>query len=169
MITFETVTSIVDSEFDDLYDASISVLNDGSYPWHIFGAFHDVEKKNHIRGTFNRLLTDGIVCRVSDGDRPLILMAGNQDGTTVTWLVGLTQGDSSGSKSYLYSDEYRSARDAYWTEIGVTQWVLEIAGQDTPIHQHMTSRQTANKLGPNMAETSRELSPSVTIMNLTMG
>lgn len=169
MITFETVTSINNAEFDTLYDASISVLNDGSYPWHVFGAFHDVEKKNHMRGVFDRLLTEGIVCRVADGDRPLILMAGIQDGTTVTWLVGLTQPDASGSKSYLYSDGYRSARDAYWTEIGVTQWVLETAGTDTPIHQHMVSRQTANKLGPSMAESSREVRPDLTLMDITVG
>ena len=169
MITFATVTSIDDTEFNDLFLASLAALDSGSYPWQVFPTMTDMEKRDHIRAGFDTFLSDGIVCRVSDDDGPLILMGGVQDGSVVTWHIGLTKPNAAGSRSYLYSDDYRAARDAYWAQIGVTQWILATAGADTPVHEHMRSRQTANKLGPSMTETSREVVPDLTMMDLTVG
>ena len=169
MITFATVTTIDDTEFDALFWASLPDLDAGSYPWRLHGTLTDLEKKDHIRAGFDRLLTDGFVWRVSDDDGVLMLNAGVQDGTTATWLMGLVKPNAANSKSYLYSEDYRNARNAYWTSIGITSWTLETAGANTPVHTHLLSRQTANAIGTTLTENSREVTPDLTLMDLTVG
>ena len=61
MITFSTVTSIDDAEFDDLFAASLADLDAGSYPWHLFPQIANVaDKKAHMRAAYDRLLEDGL-------------------------------------------------------------------------------------------------------------
>lgn len=170
MITFSTVTSIDDTEFDDLFAASLSDLDAGSYPWHLFPQIVTVEdKKAHMRAAYDRLLDDGIVWRVADSDGVLLLNAGEQTGNTISWVLGLVKPDASGSKSYLYSEDYRNARDAYWSQIGITSWTLETAGANTPVHTHLLNRQSANAIGTGLAESVRELNPNIVLMDLTVG
>lgn len=169
MITFATVTTIDDAEFNDLFAASLSDLDSGSYPWHIFPTMTDIEKRDHIRAGFDQLLTDGFVWRVSDDDGVLMLNAGIQDGTTAKYLMGLVKPNAAGSKSYLYGEDYRNARNTYWTSIGITSWTLETAGPNTPVHSHFLSRQTANAVGGTLTENSREVTPDLTLMDLTVG
>ena len=140
MITFATVTTIDDTEFDALFWASLPDLDAGGFVW-----------------------------RVSDDDGVLMLNAGVQDGTTVKWLMGLVKPNAANSKSYLYSEDYRNARNAYWTSIGITSWTLETAGPNTPVHTHLLSRQTANAIGTTLTENSREVLPDLTLMELTVG
>ena len=73
MITFATVTTIDDSEFDNLFAASLPSLNAGSYPWALYGNLTDAQKKEHIRAGFDRMLTEGFLWRVSDDDGALLL------------------------------------------------------------------------------------------------
>lgn len=169
MITFETVTSIDDAEFNELFWASLPSLDSGSYPWHLYGTLTDLEKRDHMRGNFNRVMADGFAWRVSDGDGVLMLNAGEQEGATAKWMVGLVKPDASGSKSYLYGEDYRNARNAYWTAIGITSWTLETAGANTPVHTHLLSRQTADAIGTTLTENSREVTPDLTLMDLTVG
>lgn len=169
MITFSTVTSIDDTEFDALFWASLPELDAGSYPWHLYGTLTDLEKKDHIRAGFSNVLDDGFVWRVSDDDGVLMLNAGLQDGTTAKWVMGLVKPNAAGSKAYLYSEDYRNARNAYWAEIGITSWTLETAGANTPVHSHLLSRQTANAIGTTLTENSREVAPHLTLMDLTIG
>ena len=170
MITFSTVTSIDDTEFDDLFAASLTDLDRGSYAWHLFPQIMTTDdKKSHMRSAYDRLLKDGIVWRVADSDGVLLLNAGEQTGDTISWLLGLVKPNASGSKSYLYSEEYRNARDAYWSEIGISSWTLETTGANTPVHNHFLSRQTANAIGTTLTENVRELNPSLTVMDLKVG
>lgn len=169
MITFATVTSIDDAEFDSLFWASLPSLDSGSYPWHLYGTLTDLEKRDHMRGNFNRLMADGFVWRVSDDDGVLMLNGGVQEGTTAKWLVGLVKPNAAGSKSYLYSEDYRNARNAYWTEIGITSWTLETAGANTPVHTHLLNRNAANAIGKALTENTREATPDLTLMELTVG
>ena len=170
MITFSTVTSIDDAEFDDLFAASLADLDAGSYPWHLFPQIATVaDKKAHMRAAYDRLLEDGIVWRVADSDGVLLLNAGEQTGDTLRWVLGLVKPDVSGSKSYFYSEDYRNARDAYWSQIGITGWTLETAGANTPVHTHLVSRQAANAIGGTLTENVRELTPGLTLMDLTVG
>jgi len=169
MITFETITSVDDTEFNDLFWASLPSLDAGSYPWHLYGTLTDLEKRDHMRSNFNRVMADGFAWRVSDDEGVLMLNAGIQDGTTAQWLVGLVKPDASGSKSYLYNEDYRNARNAYWAEIGITSWTLETAGANTPVHAHLLNRQTADAIGATLTENSREVAPHLTLMELTVG
>jgi len=153
MINFETVTSIDDTEFNILFDASLAVLDAGAYPWHLFTEVNSVEeKKAHIRAAYNRLLTEGFVWRVYDDDGVLLLNAGVQTGNRATFLLGLVKPNAAGTKSYLYTEDFNTARNAYWAEIGITGWTIETAGKDTPIHNHFKNRNSASKLGASMGE-----------------
>ena len=153
MITFETVTTIDDTEFDILFDASLAVLDAGAYAWHLFPDVDTVEqKKAHIRSAYNRLLTEGFVWRVYDDDGVLLLNAGTKTGNRATFLLGLVKPNAAGTKSYLYTDEFNNARNAYWTEIGITGWTIETTGKNTPIHNHFSNRSSVSKLGADMVE-----------------
>lgn len=153
MINFETVTTIDDTEFDTLFNASLAVLDAGAYSWHLFTNVDTVEKKKaHIRSAYDRLLTEGFVWRVSDDDGVLLLNAGVKTGNRATFLLGLVKPNAAGTKSYLYTDEFNNARNAYWTEIGITGWAIETTGRDTPIHNHFSNRNSTSKLGASMNE-----------------
>ena len=170
MITFETVTNIDDTEFQSLFDDSVAYLDAGAYPWSLFpNVTTNTQKRDHLRAAFNDLLTNGIVWRVYDDDGVLLLNAGIKTGNTLSWLLGLVKADANGSKAYLYGDDYRNARDAYWTNIGITSWTLETAGENTPIHNHLKSRVTANKLGKSLTANERTLSPVASVFDLTVG
>ena len=170
MITFATVTTIDNAEFDELFAASLPSLNAGSYPWHLYGnVTTDAQKKAHIRSGFNRMLTEGFLWRVSDDDGVLLLNAGVKTGTTAKWVLGLVKPDANNSKAYLYGEDYRNARDAYWAEIGITSWTLELAGANTPVHTHALNRQQADAIGKTLTESTEEIAPVLTLMNLTVG
>ena len=169
MITFATVTTIDDSEFDDLFAASLPSLNAGSYPWELYGNLTDAQKKEHIRAGFDRMLTEGFLWRVSDDDGALLLNAGVKTGTTAKWVLGLVKPDANNSKAYLYGEDYRNARDAYWATIGITSWTLELAGANTPVHTHLLNRQQADAIGKLLTEDTQEVAPVLTLMNLTVG
>lgn len=169
MITFQTVTTINDDEFDALFAASLSSLNAGSYPWHLYGDLTDTQKKEHIRAGYDRMLTEGFLWRVADDDGVLLLNAGVKDGTTAKWVLGLVKPDANGSKAYLYGEDYRNARNAYWAEIGITSWTLELAGTNTPVHTHALNRQQADAIGKPLTEDTQEVAPVLTLLNLTVG
>lgn len=170
MITFETVTTINDAEFDALFTASLPEMDAGSYPWGQFPAVNtDAEKKALIRGAYDRLLQDGIVWRVYDDDGVLLLNGGVKTGTTAKWVLGLVKPDANNSKAYLYGEDYRKARNAYWAEIGITSWTLETAGANTPVHAHLLNRQQADAIGTTLTESTEEVTPVLTLMNLTVG
>ena len=168
MITFETVTSIDDTEFQSLFDDSVADLDAGAYPWSLFpNVTTNTQKRDHLRATFNDLLTNGIVWRVYDDDGVLMLNAGKKSGSSITWLVGLVGQDANGSKSYLYSSDYTTARNAYWTSISITGWTLETAGENTPVHNHIKSRETANAIG-TVSTATRNLSDFINVFDVTV-
>ena len=169
MSTVATVTSSDEAEFNKWFWASLPSLDEGSYPGLLYGTLTDIEKRDHIRASYDRLLSDGFLWRVFDDDGVLMLNGGIQNGATVSWLVGLVGPNSAGSKSYIYTEDYRNARNAFWTSIGITSWTLETAGPNTPIHQHLLNRQQANAIGLSLTENERELTPDVTLMELTVG
>ena len=169
MISFATVTSIDDAEFNSLFSASLPDMDAGSFPWRIHGQLTDIEKRDKLRADYEQLLSEGFVWRVSDDDGVLMLNAGIQNGTSANWILGLVGTNAAGSKSYLYSQEYVDARNAYWASIGITGWTLEASGANTPVHNHMVSRQNANALGASMTTQERVFSPELTFTDITLG
>jgi len=168
MITFETVTSINDAEFNELFWASLPSLDSGTYPWHLYGTLTDLEKRDHIRAIYDRLLTEGFVWTVSDDDGVLMLNAGVQDGAEATWLLCLLKPNAAGSKSYLYATDYQNARSSFWASLGVTSWTIEIAGTDNAVNRHMASQNEAGTVGGTMTETARVLTPDLTVTDATI-
>ena len=87
MITFSTVTSIDDAEFDDLFAASLADLDAGSYPWHLFPQIANVaDKKAHMK-PHTTATRRRVVWRVADSDGVLLLNAGEQTGDTLRWYL----------------------------------------------------------------------------------
>lgn len=169
MITFATVTTIDDTEFNSLFWASLPSLDSGTYPWHLHGTLTDLEKRDHIRAIFDRLLAEGFVWTVSDDDGVLMLNAGVQDGTEATWLLCLLKPDAAGSKSYLYATDYQNARGSFWTSRGVTSWTIEIAGTDNAVNDHINSVNAADSIGGTLSQATRELTPDLTVTDATIG
>ena len=170
MISFETLTSIDEGEFDRLFFASLRYLDGGSYPFWVCGQLIDTQKRDHYREAYLRMLqhSDGAVWRVSDESGALMLNAGMKNGSALNWCCSLIGVNTAGSRSYLYSDEYRNARDAYWQEIGVTTWTLETAGPNTPVHQHVKRRITSNTLGGSAVETVRPINDDITLLDIAI-
>lgn len=169
MITFTTVTTIDDTEFDALFWASLPSLDGGTYPWKLHGTLTDLEKRDHLRARFNAMLTDGLVWRVADDDGVLMLNAGTQNGASAKWSLSLVKPDAADSKAWLYGADYRNARNAYWTSLGVTSFVLETAGANTAVYNHVLAVEAANALGVPMSYSSAVVTPDYTAVEFTIG
>ena len=87
MITFETLTSIDEGEFDRLFFASLRYLDGGSYPFWVCGQLIDTQKRDHYREAYLRMLqhSDGAVWRVSDESGALMLNSVMKNGSVLHW------------------------------------------------------------------------------------
>lgn len=158
MIILETVSTIDDAMFDKLFGHSIEDMDAGSYPWHLFPSVETfAQKRDFIRAAYERLLVDGIVWQMFVDDTPCMLNAGVKEGSIIKWLLGLVGPDASGSKSYLYSQDWVDARSVFWDQVGVTGWTLETAGVGTPVDIHLKNRQASNTVGATMTSKEKDL------------
>lgn len=158
MILFETISSIDDAVFNQLFEDSAEDMDAGSYPWHLFPSVVTFdEKRGFIRAAYERLLADGVVWQVTIDELPCVLGAGVQEGTIIRWLLGLLGPNTAGSKSYLYTQEYIDARNAFWDDLGITGWTLETAGPGTAIDLHFKNRQATNTVGATMTSEEKDL------------
>lgn len=168
MITFETVTSINDAEFNELFWASSSYMDRSNYPYWIHGLRDPEDRKQHVRAEFDQYLTDGVVWRVSDGDLVLGLSAGELANNQLTWYQSLVGPNADGSRSYLYDDTYIAARNALFTSLGITSWVVEITGQDNSMHEYYKQLRTEGKLGSSDTEEITDAGSGLSIVRITV-
>ena len=143
MIIFTVVTSFTDALFDALYADCSADMDAGSYPWHLFSASTDDEKRAHLKAAFNGA---PFMFTVYEDDQPLMLNAGEVTNGTFKWYLGLIGFDTSGSKSWLYRDDYTQARNAFWPAQGITAWHIETMGSGTSMHDHVVSAVAAGKI-----------------------
>ena len=129
---FQTFSSIDNTEFSTIFQDSLPILDAGSFPWHLYPqVISQSDKEIHIRDAYNRALEDAeaFVWEVrEDNDKLLLLNVGTIDGINVKWFLSLISPNTAGTKSYLYSDEYKAARNSFWAGYGVTTITMETFG-----------------------------------------
>lgn len=135
MIIFSVVTSFTDDIFDTLYAGCSEDLSAGSYPWHLYTSVTtDEQKKEHLKDSFNRA---PFMFTVYEDDHPLMLNAGTISDGVFKWYLGLIGPDASGSKAWLYRNDYSQARNSFWPTQGITAWHVETLGSGTAMHDHI--------------------------------
>ena len=152
MLTFHIINSINEDTFNNLYEQSIQYLDSGTFPWGDLPTMTDVEKKNHIRSRFDlvKRAPRSVIWEVRKGDLPLMLNVGYIKKTMLLWRLGLSGVDEKGSRSWLYHESYRTARDAFWEEIKVEGYQMSaVEGQS--VYSHAQSRQNIAELKSNIS------------------
>ena len=168
MITFQTVTTIDDDEFNSLYRDSSYYMDRRNYPFWIHGLRNHEDRLAHIRAEFDRFLEEGVVWRVSDGDLAIGLSAGEISDGRLTWFQSLVGLDANGSRSYLYDDSYIAARNALFTSLGVSSWVVEITGEGNSMHEYYKRLNEQGKLGSSVSEEVTDVGSGLTIVRITV-
>ena len=144
MITFNVVTTYSDSLFDTLYNACSADMDAGSYPWHIFPQITTVEqKKAHLQAGFDAA---PFMFTVDEDGHYLMLNAGSVTNGVFSWYLGLIGPNTSGSKSWLYGDDYVNARNAFWPANSITNINIETAGGGTALYDHLESAKQAGTI-----------------------
>lgn len=168
MITFQTVTSINDAEFDSLYEASSYYMDRSNYPYYLYGLADPDARRQHIRSGFDRWLSDGVVWRVSDGDLALGLSGGEISNNKLIWYQSLVGPNAEGSRSYLYDDSYIAARNSMLTSLGVNGWVVEITGEGNSMHEYFNRLQEQGKLGSSVSQETTNEGSGLIVVRITV-
>lgn len=168
MISFQTVTTIDDTEFDSLYDASSHYMDRSNYPYWIHGLSDPEDRRRHIRAEFDRWLSDGVVWRVSDGELAIGLSGGQISDGRLWWYQSLVGPNAEGSRSYLYDDSYIAARDALFTSLDVGSWAVEITGDSNSMHEYYKRLNEQGKLGSNVSEEITDVGSGLKIVRITV-
>lgn len=168
MISFQTVTTIDDEEFNSLYRDSSYYMDRSNYPYWIHGLRDPEERRSHIRAEFDRWLSDGVVWRVSDGDLAIGLSGGEISNSMLMWYQSLVGPNAEGSRSYLYDDSYIAARNALLTSLGVDGWVVEITGEGNSMHEYYKRLNEQGKLGSNVSEEITDVGSGLKIVRITV-
>jgi hypothetical protein len=144
-IRFDLITEINDADFNRLFDDCIDNLNSGSYPWEDTPvADGDNEaKREYIRAQFQSHLNSadagGVLFVCSEDGYALTLSSGFVEGTHFTGTMLLIGRNQAGSKSFMYSDEYHVAREAFWDEVNYLTWDFQTLGPGTAFFDHIAT------------------------------
>jgi hypothetical protein len=139
MINFTVITSFTDELFEFLYDGCSEEMDAGSYPWHLFPVTTREEKIQHLKTAFNAA---PFKFTVDEDGHFLMLNAGVITDGVFTWRLGLIGPDLTGSKSWLYRDDYSTARNNFWPANNITAFRIETLGKGTSMHDHVISIKT---------------------------
>jgi len=144
-IRFDLITEINDTDFNRMFDDCIDNLNCGSYPWPDTPvADGDNEaKRAYLRAQFQSHLdsadTGGVLFVCSEDGYALTLSSGFVEGTHFLGTMILIGRNQAGSKSYMYSDEYHAAREAFWDEVNYLTWDFQTLGPGTAFFDHIAT------------------------------
>ena len=154
MINFTVVTSFTDAMFDALYADCSADMDAGSYPWHLFDATTEAEKKAHLKASFNDA---PFMFTVDEDGHYLMLNAGTVTNGVFDWYLGLIGQDADGSKAWLYRSDYQAARNAFWPAQNITEWRVETMGSGTAMHDHMIAARNADTIPGTFTSVNEDL------------
>lgn len=169
MIKYEVITSIDDAVFERLYNECKVDMDAGSYPWHLFPRVStDEQKIAHLKASFLSTAesTGGLLFRVVEDGRDLMINAGTLTNASLFWFLGLIGNDASGSKSYLYRSDYIQARDAFWVSQGISSWRVETMGAGTAMYDHLINAINANTISEGVAQEEKDLGPILAVRDI---
>ena len=144
-IRFDLITEINDTDFNRMFDDCIDNLNNGSYPWEDTPvADGDNEaKRAYLRTQFQSHLdsadTGGVLFVCSEDGYALTLSSGFVTGTHFLGTMIIIGRNQAGSKSYMYSEEYHVAREAFWDEVNYLTWDFQTLGPGTAFFDHIAT------------------------------
>ena len=125
-IRYDMITEINDVEFDRMFNDCIDNMNAGSYPWEItpVATATNEEKKVYIKTCFQEFINvaNGVVFVCSEDGYALTISSGFVNGTHFEGHMVLIGRNQAGSKSFMYHDDYHTAREAFWDEVNFVTW-----------------------------------------------
>jgi len=140
-IRYDMITEINDVEFDRMFNDCIDNMNAGSYPWEITPVVTGTneEKKVYIKTCFQEFLNvaNGVVFVCSEDGYALTISSGFVNGTHFEGHMVLIGRNQAGSKSFMYHDDYHTAREAFWDEANFVTWDFQTQGPGTAFHDHV--------------------------------
>ena len=140
-IRYDIITEINDVEFDRMFNDCIDNMNAGSYPWEItpVATGTNEEKKVYIKTCFQEFLNvaNGVVFVCSEDGYALTISSGFVNGTHFEGHMVLIGRNQAGSKSFMYHDDYHTAREAFWDEVNFVTWDFQTQGPGTAFHDHI--------------------------------
>jgi hypothetical protein len=140
-IRFDMITEINDVEFDRMFNDCIDNMNAGSYPWEITPVLtgSNEEKRVYIKTCFQEFLNvaSGVVFVCSEDGYALTISSGFVNGTHFEGHMILIGRNQAGSKSFMYHDDYHTAREAFWDEVNFVTWDFQTTGPGTAFHDHI--------------------------------
>lgn len=149
MIKFEQVHNLDVQLFEKLYSESEEILKT-SYPWAMFHKHTKEARYGHMLTTFRYFFTNGLGWVVKYNDQPVMLCVGSIVDDLIHWELGIT-GTVHGSRSWLYSSDYESARNGFWDEVGVKGWIMKWASlNNKQIYNHVMSKKNSGNLLANI-------------------
>ena len=142
-IRFDLITEINDTDFNRMFDDCIDNLNGGSYPWEDTPVSDgdNEAKRAYLRQQFQSHLDAdvGVLFVCSEDGYALTLSSGFVNGTHFLGTMLLIGRNQAGSKSYMYSDEYHAAREAFWDEVNYLTWDFQTLGPGTAFFDHVAT------------------------------
>lgn len=142
-IRFDLITEINDTDFNRMFDDCIDNLNGGSYPWEDtpVASGDNEAKRAYLRQQFQSHLDadNGVLFVCSEDGYALTLSSGFVNGTHFLGTMLLIGRNQAGSKSYMYSDEYHIAREAFWDEVNYLTWDFQTLGPGTAFFDHVAT------------------------------
>jgi len=140
-IRYDMITEINDIEFDRMFNDCIDNMNAGSYPWEITPVVTGTneEKRVYIKTCFQEFINiaNGVVFVCSEDGYALTISSGFVNGTHFEGHMLLIGRNQAGSKSFMYSDVYHTARETFWDEVNFVTWDFQTQGPGTAFHDHI--------------------------------
>ena len=156
MLTFSRVYSLTEVDLDRLFNESLPEMNNGTYVWGT-EVNTDSLKYQHIRTVLNQLLVLGNAFMykvVEDGVDISFIVATLDNGTLNTKLTFIGY-NANASKSWVYYESTRLAREAFYNENGITSIIFnytDASSFDTKVSTMLGSNwNTAGNIATDMA------------------
>ena len=150
---YTIITDISEVDFDDLFERSKDAV-DASWP--AASTMTEEERKaGQIACITSRLNNEWPGLNVhGPNDRYVVMKITDLDtGTDMSCTAGfvleggifdgrhtVTAPNSSGSRNWLYSEQFRQVRNAFHSDIGVTKAIYRNIAADTPHYRHILMR-----------------------------
>ena len=170
--TFTDITSFTDAEFDHCWSSSVTDMEAGAYPFHLYPHLTTTaEKKQFIKDAFNDCCADStwVVWKIEDEDTIIMLNAGKVVGTNLEWKMSLIGQNDAGSKSWMYDVNMTTARNTWLAGKGCTTMEMQTPNENSKIYDHCANKITNNKMNGTNATTTASLGGGVvTQRSITM-
>lgn len=128
--------------FTKLYNECKDSFESGTYAWHLQPEMTEEQKLMHIYNCCVNILSapNSLGWVLYKDSVPILMALGEKQDTTFVYKMGIVGKDINGSKSWLYSPENKTAREAFWVENNILEYVVPVYNTNDSIKNHINSR-----------------------------